>query len=354
MPAAPRFPAVELVTFAKHLLAGTGLPEERARVVAEVLVEADLLGHTTHGLDMLARYLAEIETGRMARTGEPLTVSDRGSAIVWDGCRLPGPWLTKQAILAATDRLKQHPTVTVVVRRSHHIGCLQAYLQPVAEQGLVILLTCSDPSGAGVTPYGGIASRITPNPLAAGFPTDGAPVLLDVSMSTTTNALTKRLAETRGRLPGPWIVDAEGKATDDPTALFAERPGAILPLGGLDLGHKGFALALLVEALTSGLAGHGRADAPKEWGASVFLQLIDPEAFGGAAAFRRETGRLAAICHETPVAAGAPSVRLPGERALETRARQLRDGVELFPTAMPALRPWAERLGVPVPAPLSA
>jgi L-lactate dehydrogenase len=242
----------------------------------------------------------------------------------------------------------------VVVRRSHHIGCLQAYLQPVAEDGLVILLTCSDPSGAGVAPYGGVASRITPNPMAAGFPTDSAPVLMDVSMSTTTNALTKRLAETGGRLPGPWIVDAEGTPTDDPAALFAERPGAILPLGGLDLGHKGFALALLVEALTSGLAGHGRADGPKEWGASVFLQLIDPEAFGGGAAFRREMAQLAAICHETPVKGGAPPVRLPGERALQRRTEQLERGVELFPAVLPALKPWADRLGVPVPVPISA
>jgi L-lactate dehydrogenase len=177
---------------------------------------------------------------------------------------------------------------------------------------------------------------------------------MDVSMSTTTNALTKRLHETGERLPGPWIVDAEGKPTDDPSALFAARPGAILPLGGLDLGHKGFALALLVEALTSGLAGHGRADGPKEWGASVFLQLVDPEAFGGGAAFRRETDTLAAICHETPVAPGAPPVRLPGERALRRRADQLKDGVEIFATVFPALRPWADRLGVPLPDPLPA
>ena len=86
-------------------------------------------------------------------------------------------------------------------------------------------------------------------------------MLLDVSMSTTTNAMTKRLYDEGGRLPGPWLVDADGRATDDPGVLFGEPKGALLPLGGQDLGHKGFALALLVEALTSGLAGHGRADA---------------------------------------------------------------------------------------------
>jgi L-lactate dehydrogenase len=349
----PRFPAESLRGFATRLLHGAGLGADRAQVVAEVLLEADLLGHTTHGLDMLARYLDELAGGRMAREGEPATLCDSGSALTWDGQRLPGPWLVTRAIAAARERLAAHPTVTVVIRRSHHIGCLQAYLKPVTDGGLVILLSCSDPSGAGVTPHGGVASRLTPNPLAAGFPTAGAPVLLDVSMSTTTNAMTKRLYEEGGRLPGPWLVDADGRATDDPAVLFGERRGAMLPLGGLELGHKGFALALLVEALTSGLAGHGRADGPKEWGASVFLQLIDPGAFAGRDAFVRETTRLAELCHATPVAPERPPVRLPGEAALARRAAQLRDGVALRPSTLESLRPWAGRLGVAMPLPLA-
>ena len=163
-------------------------------------------------------------------------------------------------------------------------------------------------------------------------------MLLDVSMSTTTNALTKRLYEEGGRLPGPWLVDADGRASDDPGVLFREPKGALLPLGGLDLGHKGFALALLVEALTSALAGHGRADGPKEWGASVFLQLIDPGAFAGREAFVRETTRLAEMCHATPVAAGKPPVRLPGERALARREAQLESGVALRAGILKSLR----------------
>jgi L-lactate dehydrogenase len=255
----------------------------------------------------------------------------------------------KAAIAAARARIAQHPIVTVVVRRSHHIGCLQAYLKPVTDEGLILLLTCSDPSVAGVAPHGGFASRLTPNPIAAGFPTSGDPVLIDISTSTTSNAMARRVFDAGGKLPGPWLVDAGGQATDDPAVLFGDRPGAVLPLGGLDLGHKGYALALLVEALTSGLAGHGRADEPKEWGASVFLQLIDPGAFAGGDAFARQTDRLATICHETPVAAGSPRVRLPGEAALARRARQLHEGVTLHPTILPALVPWAERLGVPRP-----
>jgi LDH2 family malate/lactate/ureidoglycolate dehydrogenase len=345
-----RYRASDLRAFAQALLEKAGLSGDRAQAVADVLVEADLLGHTTHGLDMLARYLRSLEDGVMAREGEPETVADHGAAVTWDGRRLPGPWLVRRGLALARERLAAHPVVTVVIRRSHHIGCLQVYLRPVVEDGLVLLLTCSDPSGGGVAPHGGVAPLLTPNPVAAGFPTPEGPVLIDVSMSTTTNAMSRRLADEGGRLPGRWMVDAEGRASDDPAVLFGEPRGAILPLGGQDLGHKGYALALLVEALTSALAGHGRADQPREWGASVFLQLIDPGRFAGRAAFERETGWLARACRSSPVAAGRPPVRLPGDAALARRERQLAAGIDLYPSALEALRPWAERLGVPLPA----
>ena len=350
----PRYRSEALVGFARALLGGVGLADDRAAVVAEILVEGDLLGHTTHGLDLLARYLDQIDKGKMAKAGDPEVLADHGASLTWDGHYLPGPWLVRQAIAAASARLANHPSVTAVIRRSHHIGCLQAYLKPVTDSGRLILLTCSDPSAAGVAPHGGVASRITPNPIAFGFPTGGDPVLIDISSSTTTNAMSKRVFDEGGRLPGEWLVDAKGNATDDPAVLFGAEPGAVLPLGGLDLGHKGFALALIVEALTSGLAGHGRADAPGNWGASVYLQIIDPERFGGRAAFAREMDRLAALCRTAPVAPGQPPVRLPGQAALEKRARQLREGVALHARILPALTAWAERLGLAVPAPTAS
>jgi LDH2 family malate/lactate/ureidoglycolate dehydrogenase len=347
-----RYRAQDLLAWAGALLRAAGLPDERAEVVAKVLLEGDLLGHTTHGLDLLPRYLQELDDGQMARAGDPETLNDCAAALTWDGRHLPGPWLVEEAIAAARQRLSEHPLVTVVIRRSHHIGCLQAYLKPVTDDGLIIFLTCSDPSAGGVTPYGGLDSRLTPNPIAAGFPTRAGPVLIDISMSTTSNAMARRLFEEGRRFPGPWLVDADGRPSDDPATLFGERPGAVMPLGGFDLGYKGFAMALLVEALTSGLAGHGRADQPQEWGSSVFLQLMDPERFAGRAAFERQTTWLAELCRATRVGAGRPRVRLPGEAALARRTQQLQDGVALYPTVLPALAPWTERLGVPLPTPI--
>jgi L-lactate dehydrogenase len=339
-----------LLRFGQSLLTTSGLAEERARDVAEVLLEADLLGHTTHGFALLPAYLKALKDGTMEKAGEPKVVADHGSALTWDGRYLPGPWLVRRAIAAARERLAQHPVVAVAIRRSHHIACLQAYLQPVADAGLFILLTCSDPASRTVAPHGGTAPRFSPNPVAAGIPTDSDPILIDISTSSTSNALCNRLAASGEQLPGAWLIDGDGHTTDDPRVLV--DGGSILPLGGVDLGYKGFALALLVEALTNALAGHGRADDESRWGASVFLQIIDPERFGGRAAFLRETSFFAEYCRETPALPGKPPVRLPGQAALSRRNEQLATGVILYPTVIPALVPWSTELGVSLPTPV--
>ena len=239
------------------------MARDRARTVADVIVEGRSAGPRHPRPRSARRLLEQIEEGLLATSGDPEVVADLGACLTWDGRRLPGHWLVKQAIAEARHRILAHPIVTVVIGRGHHIGCLQAYLKPVTDAGLIIVLMCSDPSAAGVAPHGGVASRITPNPIAAGFPTGGDPILIDISSSTSTNAMNKRLASRGERLKGPWLVDADGRATDDPRVLSGDRPGAMLPLGGIELGHKGFSLALIVEALTSGLAGHGRSERPR-------------------------------------------------------------------------------------------
>jgi LDH2 family malate/lactate/ureidoglycolate dehydrogenase len=344
-----RHSAEHLMAFAHALLVKAGLDHEKAHVVAEILVEGDLLGHSTHGLALLPGYLTELEKGTMTKTGDPKVIACLASAMTWDGMRLPGPWLTVRAINWAMDRAKIHGTCTVVIRRSHHIACLAAYLKRVTDQGLMVLLSSSDPNVASVAPHGGRAAVFTPNPIAAAWPTAGDPVMLDVSMSITTNALTNRLRGEKKKFPGAWALDAAGTPTDDPAALAANPPGALLPMGGVDHGHKGYAFMLLVEALTSGLAAHGRADPGEGWGASVFVQVLSPDLFGGEAGFRRETEHVAATCRATPTRPGFERVRLPGENGLRKRAEQLAHGVELYPSILPALAPWAEKLGVALP-----
>lgn len=347
-----RYSADQLRRFAAELLTRSGLVADRALVVAEVLLEGDLLGHTTHGLQLLGPYLKGVRNGAMTLEGEPEVVRDSGAAMVWEGNYLPGPWLVTRAIEAAQARLAEHPMVSVNIRRSHHIGCLQAYLKRVTDRGQMILLLSSDPSVATVAPHGGLKPVCTPNPIAAGIPTEKDPIWIDISMSTTSNGMTMRLHKKGQRLPHAWLKDADGNPTDDPGVMFGERPGTLLPLGGMDLGYKGFALAMLVEALTSALGGHGRADGPDRWGASVFLQLIDPGAFGGKAQFLRETTWLVESCRQSAVRSGESPVRVPGEHALRRRAEQVKNGVELYPGIMESLEKWAGELSVEPPRPL--
>jgi LDH2 family malate/lactate/ureidoglycolate dehydrogenase len=350
----PRHDAAQLVAFARQLLEASRLPEDKARDVAQVLVEGDMMGHTTHGLQLLPSYLAELESGSMARDGDPQVIADAPAALTWDGRRLPGPWLVLRAMDEAKRRARRYGTATVSIRRSHHIACLAAYLKRATDDGFVMLLACSDPNSASVAPFGGLDAVFTPNPLAAGFPTPGEPVLIDISTSATTNGLTSRLNREGGRLPAAWLIDGHGQPTDDPAVLFKEPKGTILPLGGIDSGHKGFGLSLLVEALTGGLTGHGRADPKEGWGATVFVQLLDASAFGGREAFERQMGEIARRCRASRPAREGEAVRLPGERGLALAREQSRHGVALHASIMPALEPWAKKLGVPMPEALSS
>lgn len=347
--AAPLYTVENLQDFSLQLLRRAGLADDKAMAVIATLIEGDLMGHSTHGLQLLSPYLGALERGDMTRDGGPETVADHNGAVTWDGRYLPGPWLLHSAIDLALERVAKHKVFTVAIRRSSHIACLAAYLKRATDRGLVIIIACSDPSVVSVAPYGAVERVYTPNPLAFGWPTDGDPVLVDISASTTTNGMTDRLYRQGKTLDGAWLVDAQGNGSHDPAVLFNEPKGAILPLGGMDLGHKGFGLGLLVEALTAGLGGHGRKDKPTRWGASVFLQIMDPAAFGGQDAFVQETSWFAQRCRAATVAPGKPPVRLPGERALQRSAEQRHGGVALHPDIMPALRPWAEKLGVAMP-----
>ena len=168
-------------------------------------------------------------------------------------------------------------------------------------------------------------------------------------MSITTNGLIKRMHTEKKPLPGKWILDPDGEPTSDPSVMFGNPPGAHLPMGGVDHGHKGYALGLFVETLTGALAGHGRLHEKEGWGATVFIQVLNPEFFGGRDAFVQLTSHLAEACRTTPPRPGFERVRLPGESGLRRREDQLAAGVELYPGILEELEPWRAKLGVPPP-----
>lgn len=346
-----RHAAAALNTFAFELLGAAGMPGDKAQAVADILGEGDLLGHTTHGLQLLPSYLREIESGSMRVEGSPEVIHEAPAALTWHGRRLPGPWLVLQAMEAAAAMARRCGTGTVVIRQSHHIACLAAFHKRATDQGLMMILASSDANSASVAPYGGLDPVFTPNPISVGIPTSAAPIVTDISTSATTNGLTGRLHQEGGKLPADWLIDGHGKPSNDPAVLFAEPKGTILPLGGLDSGHKGYGLSLTVEALTGGLAGFGRADPKQGWGATVFLQVLDPAAFAGTQDFVRQMDEVARQCHASRPAQPGRAVRLPGEKGYALMEQQRREGVALHPGIMEALQPWARKLKVKAPEP---
>ena len=349
----PRYWSENLREFAFDLLCKKGLQAEMAKTVADILLEGDLLGHTTHGLQLLGPYLKELEAGTMTPKGEPVVLKDHGMSLLWDGNYLPGPWLVTRAIETGLERLNSYPIFTASIKQSHHIACLAAYLERVAELGFLIILTTSDPTlGAKVSPFGSQTPVYSPNPIAAGWPIKNEMVMFDTSMSTTSVGLSQRLSRQKKRLPGKWVLDADGCPTDDPSVIFQKPSGSILPLGGLELGYKGFALGLLVEALTSGLCGFGRKDKPGRWGATVFLMIVNPTAFGGGERFMEESSWIAKACLDAEPLDHKNPVRLPGQAALEKKCQYLETGIELEPGILPSLEKWSSKLGISMPRPI--
>lgn len=348
-----RFSAEGLTRFAVDLLQKAGMDAVLAEAVAQTLVEGDLLGHDTHGLALLAPYVKELENGTMARSGAPEVLSDRGASLLWDGRRLPGPWLVLHGIDTLMPRARQYGSATLVIRRSHHIACLASYLLRATEAGFMLVLASSDPAVQSVAPHGGTRPVFTPNPIAAGIPASGTPFLVDISSSITTNGMSARLHKAGKQFDEACMLDAAGQPSTDPGVLTTNPPGTILPLGGLSSGHKGFGLALLVEALTGGLAGHGRADPPDGWGATVFMSLYDPAAFGGTTDFLRQIDWLGEACRNNPPRPGFTEVRMPGDRGLARLRAQLGEGITLHPSIAPMLRDCAQRYGLQLPAPLA-
>lgn len=347
-----RHTATELTQFASRLLTGAGLSADKSAAVARLLVLTDMMQRHTHGVALCPLYVDQLKGNLMGTTGEPEVVNDTGSTLVWDGHYLPGLWLVEKALHIAFERVAQHGVVTVAMRRSHHIACLAALVKQATDRGLVAILATSDPAGKFVAPFGGRDPVLTPNPFAIGYPGTQSPVLVDICASITTVSMARTKAAAGVQFDHPWLMDSAGQPTTEPRVLEQTTPrGSLMLLGGAEYGHKGFGLALMVEALTQGLAGHGRIDAPNRWGANVFLQVMDPDAFAGRSNFLTQMDFIGDACRASAPAQDGALVRLPGDQATRNIALAQEGGIALSEATLAKLAACATQVGV---APLAS
>jgi LDH2 family malate/lactate/ureidoglycolate dehydrogenase len=230
------------------------------------------------------------------------------------------------------------------------VASLAAYLRIATEQGLVVSLMASTPAQSSVAPFGGREPVFSPNPFAIGVPTGSDPLLLDISFSMTAAGKVRQAYERGQMLPWDAIVTADGKLSRDPADYIKGEGAALLPLGGADLGYKGYGLCLMSEIWTMGLANYGRPDACGDGESNtLWVQVYDPTAFGTLEEFTRVTDDLIQRCTDClPVDPAAP-VRIPGQRSLQRRTEQLANGVELDDKTIELLQKTADEFGLAMP-----
>ena len=339
------FTRSRLMKFCTSVLIKLRMDEEKANDTSDILIEADLMGHFTHGVRLLPLYIKDIEAGNMVVTGQEEIIKDTGGCLTIDGKNLPGIWLTKKALSLSTERAKLYGTSTTLIKNSHHNGALAAYMLPIVNEGFVPIIKSSVPSSATVAPFGGTKALLTPDPMALAFPTNNEPVIIDISASITTNNMIADKISKNEFFDFNCLLTSEGVPTNDPKEVF-EKNGTVMPVGGLEYGHKGFGLALGIEALSQGLSGSGRSKKPKSMNLSTFVQVIDPDAFAGLKAFKDEMSFLYQECISNPPIDKNNKVRMPGQQALLKRIKSINEGIKLSQETVSAVKDISKKFEI--------
>jgi LDH2 family malate/lactate/ureidoglycolate dehydrogenase len=339
-----KLPAERLRQFARVCLAACGVDAGDARLVAASVVEAELEGQGSHGLIRLPMYCRRLRSGLIDPAASPVVIRETGSTATLDARNCLGPVSARRAVELAVAKATATGAGICAVRNGNHLGALAFHLREPARESGCFLLGFSN-SAPGLAPPGGSRPMLGTNPIAAAIPTGGEPVVVDMATSQVARGRVMKAMRLGQAIPADWAADSAGRPTTDPAAAIA---GWMLPMGG----PKGFALALLVEALTGVLADSGvgpevggnyvQNDRPGRVG-HCFV-AINPLAFGDGFAGRMD--RLVADIKAVEPVDPVQPVRVPGDRRRVERSERELDGVELAPEVVEELNLLAIELGV--------
>lgn len=318
-------PAV-LSDYVGRIFAAAGAPPPHAAAVAASLVASNLVGHDSHGVVRVPQYLASIARGETDPAAVPRIARERGVVAVVDAQRGFGQLAARFAIGEAVARARQHGIAAVTIERCSHAGRMGEWVEVAAAAGLIGLAFCNAGRPLGpVAPHGGAGRALGTNPVAAAIPHAGAdPIVIDIATSTVAEGKL-RIAFNQGQpVPPGLILDAAGHPSTDPGDFY--RGGVLLPMAG----HKGYALALLVELL-----GGVLAETPGEvipGGNGMLFIVLDPAAFRDPVAYAADVAAFCARVVAVPPAPGFAEVVLPGEPERRTRHERERGGIPLDDT----------------------
>jgi uncharacterized oxidoreductase len=203
--------------------------------------------------------------------------------------------------------------------------------------------------GRFAAPFGGTGRRLPPNPLAISVPTlDGPPLMLDMTTSMAAGGKVEIYRARNQQTPDGWLVDSDGTPTTDPQA-FLSGAAAMLPLGGPS-GHKGYGLAVMIDAIAGGLSWAGcSAEQPTRGGSGFIALAIKIESFIDIDEYKREIKILSDWLKSSPTMPGVKQIYLPGEIEQENRRRREAEGIYIEDSTWGELTKVAAELNVAQP-----
>src|SRR5437667_519934 len=344
---APRIAAPALAAFIKRALEAAGLRSDDAKVVADLMVEADLRGSDTHGVIRLPLYLRRLKAGGINARPHIRIVEERPATALVDGDNGMGHLVMRFAAMTAIEKAKAAGVAWVGARMSNHAGPAALYaMMPLAHDMIGLYLAVG--SNNHLPPWGSTENLLGTNPIAIAVPAEEEPPIV-LDMAPTVAAFGKvRLKMQRGEeMPVGWMIGRDGKPLTDPKR--AEH-GLLLPIGD----YKGYGLSLIIGLLAGTLNGaaFGREviDFVKEQGKATntghAVMAISVEAFAPAAAFKRQVDAAIRTMRGAERLPGVERIWLPGEQSHLKRQERAKSGIPMPKPLRDSLDAAARDLGI--------
>ena len=303
------------------------------------------MGHDSHGIGMMPRYVEALQEGGLAVNRHPEVKLDAGALLVLDGVKGYGQTIGLEATRMAIGRAKQHGVSVSALGNSHHLGRIGHWAELAVAEGLISMHFVNVQSFARVAPFAGADRRFGTNPVCIAIPLPGEPpFVLDMATSAVAQGKLRVAHNKKAKIPPGWLIDSDGNPTSDP------RWGVLAPLGAmLTFGeHKGYGLAVACELLGGALTGGGVTDYDNKTQRRVLNGmlsiLIDPARLGTQDAFKKDTASFLAWLRSSRAAPGADRVRIAGEPERETRAKREREGIPVDDETWAEIRSAASKV----------
>ena len=272
-----------------NLWRAAGSSEHEARLIADHLLGANLAGHDSHGVGMVAPYVRSLQANELQLNQKLSIITDTDTLLVVDGNRGIGQSMAYQTMQLAIERAKKHGVVIVGLKNTHHLGRVGHWAEQAIAAGLASIHFTNVVSRPLVAPHGGSQSRFGTNPLTIGLPRrDAPPILLDFATSAIAVGKVRVAYNRKTEAPAGTLIDHAGQPTTNPAVMYEEPLGALLTAAG----HKGYALAMVCDLLGSALFGGvtpqpSRLRIPGLYN-NMLAIVFDPARFGAGEHFEQE------------------------------------------------------------------